>query len=180
MDPFLGEVRLLPYSYAPKGWLLCNGQILSIAQYSALFSLLGTLYGGNGTTNFALPNLQGSVVAGAGNGPGLQPWTPGMRAGSDTVALTLNEIPAHNHSLNGLDVVGTAGAPTADAWLAQDKRGGSGNIDFLTPSTTTVDTSMDPQALTLSAGGGQAHENRQPFLSLNYCIAMEGIFPQRP
>ncbi len=183
-EPFLGEVRLLPFSFAPKGWALCNGQIMPISRNTALFSLLGTMYGGNGTTNFALPNLQGnqpgSVVVGAGNGPGLQPWTPGMQAGADAVVVTLSEIPAHNHSLSGLDVVGTTAAPSADAWLGQDRRGGSGNIDFLVPSSTTVDTTMDPQALTPSAGGGQGHENRQPFLCLNYCIATEGIFPQRP
>lgn len=177
-EPFLGEVRLLPYSYAPRGWALCNGQLLPIARYSALFSLLGTMYGGNGTTNFALPNLPGCVVVGAGQGPGLQNWDVGQEEGSDSVALIMPEMPAHNHSLIGLDVVGTTGTPSADAYLGQDRRGGQGNVDFLAPSATVVDTSMDIQALSVS-GGSQAHENRQPFLALNFCIAMEGIFPAR-
>jgi microcystin-dependent protein len=178
-EPFLGEVRIMPYNYAPKGWALCNGQILPISSNSALFSLLGTNYGGNGTTTFGLPNLPGCVVVGAGQGPGLQVWDIGQQGGSDTVTLTQPEMPAHNHSLNGLDVIGTSGAPSNTAWLGQDRRGGSGNIDFLTPAATAVDASLDIQALTIS-GGGQAHENRQPFLGVNYCIALAGIFPQRP
>lgn len=177
-EPFLGEVRLLPYTFPPKGWALCNGQILPIASNSALFSIIGTMYGGNGTTNFALPNLPGCVVVGAGAGPGLQNWVPGMSEGSDTVTLIATEMPAHNHTLSGLDVVGTTGTPSANAYLGQDRRGGTGNVDFLAPSATTVDTSMDPQALSVS-GGSQAHENRQPFLALNFCIAMQGIFPPR-
>jgi microcystin-dependent protein len=180
MEPFLGEVRLLPYNYAPKGWALCNGQILPISSNSALFSLLGTNYGGNGTTTFGLPNLPGCVVVGAGQGPGLQNWDIGQEEGSDTVTLTTPEMPAHNHSLSGLDVVGTAGAPSNTAWLGQDRRGGTGNVDFLAPTATIVDTAMDPQVLTPSTGGGEAHENRQPFLGVNYCIATQGIFPQRP
>jgi microcystin-dependent protein len=118
------------------------------------------------------------VVAGAGQGPGLQDWTPGMQEGADSVTLTTNEMPAHNHTLSGLDTVGTADAPSADAYLGQDRRGGQGVINYLAPSDTTVDTSLDPQALTVS-GGSQAHENRQPFLSVNYCIALQGIFPPR-
>jgi microcystin-dependent protein len=179
MEPFIGEVRLLPYSYAPKDWALCNGQLLPIRSNSALFSILGTMYGGNGTTTFGLPNLPGCVVVGAGQGSGLQNWTPGMQAGADTVTLSANEMPAHNHSLSGLNVVGTAGAPSSTAYLGQDRRGGAGNVDFLAPSATTVDTSMDPQALT-GSGGSQSHENRQPFLAVNYCIALYGIFPSRP
>lgn len=178
MDPFLGEVRLLPYDFAPRGWALCNGQILSISSNTALFSILGTVYGGNGRTTFGLPNLPGSVVPGAGQGPKLQNWTPGMRAGEDTVTLTNAEIPAHNHSVIGLDVVGSAGTPSNDAYLARDRRGGEGVIRYLAPGDTTVDVTLAAQALTAS-GGGQPHENRQPFLSLNFCIALEGIFPPR-
>lgn len=177
-EPFLGEVRLLPYTFAPRGWALCNGQFLPIATNSALFSIIGTLYGGDGKTTFALPDLKGCVVAGAGAGPGLQPWEPGMREGTDTVTLLVNEMPAHNHTLSGLNVTGATGTPSAGAWLGQDRRGGAGNVDFLAPSTTTVDTSMDSQALSVF-GDSQPHENRQPFLALNYCIALEGIFPQR-
>lgn len=179
MEPFLGEVRLLPFNFAPKDWLACNGQLLPISRNSALFSLLGTMYGGDGKTTFAVPNLNGCVVVGAGQGPGLQPWSPGDENGADSVALTMEETPAHNHTLGGLDVTGSAGAPKTSDYLGQDRRGGSGNVDFLAPNTTTVDASMDPRALGL-AGGSQPHENRQPFVALQYCIAIQGIFPQRP
>jgi microcystin-dependent protein len=177
-EPFLGEVRLLPYSFPPKGWALCNGQLLPIASNTALFSILGTLYGGNGTTNFALPNLPGCVVPGAGQGPGLQNWTPGMSAGSNTVTLTFGEMPMHNHGISALNINGTGDAPSNTVYLAQDTRGGQGNISYLVPGTTTADKHMNPSILGLM-GGGQAHENRQPFLALNFCIAMQGIFPQR-
>jgi microcystin-dependent protein len=179
MDPFIGEVRLLPYNFAPRNWALCNGQLLPISQNTALYSLIGTMYGGNGTTTFGLPNLQGCVVPGAGHGPGLQDWTPGMQEGADSVTLEATDMPAHNHSLSGLDVSGSADAPATDAWLGRDQRGGQGVINFLAPSDTTVDTSLDTQALTVS-GGSQPHENRQPFLGVSYCIALYGIFPSRP
>lgn len=179
MEPFIGEVRLLPYNFAPRSWALCNGQLLPISSNTALFSIIGTMYGGNGTTNFALPNLQGCVVPGAGQGPGLQPWDPGMRVGTDAVTLLPNQMPQHIHTISGLDVTGDTDVPAADAYLGQDKRGGQTNINFLAPSDTEPDATLAPQALSLS-GGSQPHENRQPFLSLGFCIAIQGIFPQRP
>jgi microcystin-dependent protein len=162
MEPFIGEIRLLPFSFAPKNWALCNGQILPIQQNTALFSIIGTTYGGNGTTNFQLPNLQGQVVAGVGQGPGLSPWSWGEQQG---------EITAMNNP-------GNASTPAADAYLAKDVRGGSGGtINYmLTPGT--INTTMAPQTIGV-AGGGVAHENRQPFLALNYCIALAGVFPVR-
>lgn len=178
MEPFIGEVRLLPFTFAPRGWALCNGQLLPISQNTALFSIIGVTYGGDGKTTFALPNLQGRVVPGTGQGPGLQDWTLGMEAGEDTVTLITPEMPSHSHGVNGLDVIGTADVPTADAYLGQDRRGGQGNINYLLPTGTTPDVMLAPQALSAN-GGSQPHENRQPFLSLNFCIALQGIFPQR-
>lgn len=179
MEPFLGEVRLLPYDFAPRGWAFCNGQLVAISSNTALFSILGNRYGGNGMTTFALPNLPGRVVPGAGQGPKLKNWDIGMQAGEEVVALTNAEMAAHNHSLIGLDMVGSAGTPASDAWLARDRRGGEGTIRYLAPGGTPVDMTLAAQALT-ATGGGQAHENRQPFLSLNFCIAIEGIIPPRP
>ena len=178
MDPFIGEVRLLPYTFPPKGWALCDGQLLAIRSNTALFSIIGAIYGGDGKVTFGLPNLQGCVVPGAGQGPGLQFWDPGMRAGSETVVLTPAEMPQHSHSINGLNVTGSSGTPSAEAYLGQDKRGGKGNIDYLAPSDTAPDVILSPMALS-SVGGNQPHENRQPFISLNFCIALEGEFPQR-
>lgn len=179
MEPFLGEVRLLPYDFAPRGWALCNGQLLAIASNTALFSILGTTYGGDGRVTFALPDLPGCVVPGAGQGPGLQNWIPGMRAGEDSVTLTDAEMPAHNHNVIGLDVVASSSAPSNADYLARDRRGGEGVIRYLAPGETPVDVTLAPQALTVS-GGSEPHENRQPFLSLSFCIALEGIFPRRP
>ena len=176
MIPFIGEIRLLPYKFAPQGWALCNGQLLQISSNAELYSVIGAVYGGDGVTTFALPDLQGRVVPGVGQGPGLQEWTLGMQAGEDSVFLLGSQMPSHNHGINGLELTGIVDAPVADAYLAQDRRGGQGNINFLVSSATTPDITLSPQALSIS-GGSQAHENRQPFLSLNYYIALEGIFP---
>ncbi|MEX1033827.1 MAG: tail fiber protein [Cellvibrionaceae bacterium] len=178
MEPFIGEVRLLPYSFAPRNWALCNGQLLPISSNTALFSIIGTIYGGDGRTTFALPDLQGCAVPGVGQGPGLRNWAPGMRAGDDSVTLQESEMAAHSHGLGGLDVTGSTGTPSGNAYLGQDRRGGQGNIDYLAPSDTTLDAALAPQALSAS-GSGQPHENRQPFLSLNFCIALSGVFPPR-
>jgi microcystin-dependent protein len=180
MDPFIGEVRLLPYNFVPPGWIRCEGQLLSINQYGPLFSIINTMYGGNGKTTFALPDLRDHAVVGAGQGPGLSSWYPGTERGSDSVTLLPTEMPSHNHRLYGLDVAGEEGKPTASAFLGQDKRGGaSGNIDIMTPSGTPLDGAMDPLAMTLN-GNSQPHENRQPFLTLVHCIAYTGVYPPRP
>ncbi len=178
MEPFIGEVRLFPYTFAPQGWALCDGQLLRIAQNTALFSILGMTYGGDGKSTFALPDLRGSAVPGAGQGPGLQNWTPGMRAGEDAVMLTDAEMPAHNHGVIGLDAVASSSVPSGDDYLARDRRGGQGAIRYLAPGKTPADVTLAPAALAIS-GSGQPHENRQPFLVLNFCIALTGIFPPR-
>ncbi len=178
MDPFIGEIRLLPFSFAPHNWALCNGQILSISSNTALFSIIGVTYGGNGTTTFQLPNLQGQVVAGVGQGPGLRTWDWGEQFGENGVALLSTEMPAHNHMLTGLNNPGTLPSPAANTYLAKDARGGGGIVNYMQAAPGTLNTSMAPQTLGIS-GGGLPHENRQPFIALNYCIALYGVFPAR-
>jgi microcystin-dependent protein len=167
-QPFLGEIRIFPYNFAPRGWAFCSGQILPIAQNTALFSLLGTTYGGNGQTTFALPDLRGRVAMSSGQGPGLSPYSLGEVSGSETVTLISAQMPSHNHLMQGSNNDATDSAP-------------QGNVPAVIPSggyTATPTTQMNPAALT-QAGGNQPHTNIQPFLILNFCIALEGIFPSR-
>ena len=166
--PFLGEIRIFPYNFAPRGWAFCQGQILAIAQNTALFSLLGTTYGGNGQTTFALPDLRGRVAMSSGQGPGLSNYVIGELSGTETVTLNSTQMPAHNHLLNGSNNDATDSAP-------------QGNVPAVIPSggyTATPNTQMNPGAVT-NAGGSQPHGNLQPFLILNFCIALNGIFPSR-
>lgn len=179
MDPFIGEIRLLPYSFSPRDWAPCEGQLLPISQNTALFSILGVVYGGDGKTTFALPNLKGRAVPGVGKGPGLQSWNLGTVRGEDSVTLTTQQLPRHNHRISGLDTIGSTDVPSAEVYLGQDRRGGQGTINFLVPSETNPDTQLSAEALS-STGESQSHENRQPFLSLQFCIALKGVFPNRP
>lgn len=167
-EPFLGQIALFPYNFAPQGWAFCNGQVMSIAQNSALFALLGTTYGGNGTTTFALPDLRGRVPVGFGQGPGLQSYSLGEQAGVEAVTLIQSQMPQHYHGVN---------CNTGDP-----DQGGPGN-NFLASGqvyagAASPGQAMNPAMLT-PAGGSQPHENRPPFLALNYCIALQGIFPSR-
>lgn len=166
-EPFLGEIRLFPFNFAPNGWLLCNGQLLPINQNSALFSLLGTNYGGNGTTTFGLPNLQGSVAVHPTQGE-----NPGQAQGEETHVLTINEVPQHTHQL--VAASGAASTPVAagNAWAAT----GTKNAYAPSPSSTVA---LSPNALAVT-GGGQGHSNMQPYTVGSYCIATRGIFPSRP
>lgn len=172
-DVFLGSINLVAFNFAPRGWAFCNGQLLSIAQNTALFSLLGTTYGGNGTTNFALPNLQGRVPMHWGNGPGLPQAVLGQSGGAADVTLTLNEIAQHTHQLNGTNDGANNAGP-----------GGNTPASTAGPSPGPVYSNAASNA-TLSAsaispaGGSQPHNNMQPYLTLNFCIAMQGIFPSR-
>jgi microcystin-dependent protein len=165
--PFLGEIRVTSFSFAPKGWALCNGQLLPIVQNTALFSLLGTYYGGDGRTTFALPNLQGRVPLHAGAG-----FVQGQQGGEDRHTVTLDELPAHTHTLATATDFANASLP-AGALPAAKPRGGQ-NIYAPVGATTT----LDPAAIGPS-GGGQPHENRQPFLTLSFVISLQGIFPSR-
>lgn len=172
MEPFIGQIILAGFNFAPRGYALCQGQLLSIAQNSALFSLLGTTYGGDGITTFALPDLRGRVPMGFGNGPGLTPRVLGEESGTETVTLLVSEIPAHNHLLLANSAPGDTGAP-AGAVLAN-----SGATDREYLSTGAPNEPMSVQAIGMT-GGTLPHNNMQPYLVLNYSIALEGIFPSR-
>ena len=161
-EPFLSEIRIFSFVFAPQGWAQCNGQFLPINQNQALFSLLGTTYGGNGQTTFALPDLRSRVPMHNGNG-----FVLGQRAGEESHTLSISEMAAHTHQARASANAPTVTAPTANFWAS--------NTGF-TPYGTVGDTAMSPQSLS-NTGGSQAHENRSPYLTLNYCIALQGIFP---
>jgi microcystin-dependent protein len=165
-DPFLGEVRLMSFNFPPKGWAFCNGQLLPINQNQALFSLLGTMYGGNGQTTFALPDLRGRVPMHVGGG-----HTQGERAGETAHTVTTSELPAHLHPLNASATQATTGQPSTSVMKSTSK----GTFAWSSPQNLLA---MDPTSLT-SIGGSQPHENRQPFLTVSFCIALQGIFPSR-
>lgn len=171
MDPFLGEIRLLGCNFAPSGWAICAGQLMPIQQNTALFSLLGTTYGGNGTTTFALPDLRGNTPIGFGQGAGLSDYALGEVGGAADVTLLAADIPAHTHTVAAVAAVGTLNTPAAGL-LAQS------SIRSNLYETTTANTTMAPTAVT-STGGNQAHNNMPPYLALNFCIALQGIFPSR-
>jgi len=170
-NPFVAEIRIFTGNFAPKGWALCNGQLLPISQNTALFSLLGTTYGGNGTSNFALPNLQGSAPMQQGQGPGLSLRDLGEIGGEQTVTLLQTEMPAHSHSAQATTTSDQA-SPQNNAWAAGQK--GFGNV--YTPPAN--DKQMNPFGTSI-AGGNLPHNNMPPFLGLTFIIAMQGVFPPR-
>ena len=169
-DPFVAEIRIFGFNFAPTGWATCDGQLLPISQNTALFSLIGTFYGGNGQSNFGLPNFQGSFPLGQGQGAGLSDRFIGERSGTQNVTLLETEIPQHSHAMNATNAIGNVQAPAADAALARSpaKAFHSG----------PADSSMSFTALGV-AGSSFPHNNMPPFLTLNFCIAMQGIFPPR-
>ncbi len=174
-DPFVAEIRIFPFNFAPKGWAFCDGQILPLSQNTALFSLLGTTYGGDGKSNFALPNIQGGGAMHAGQGPGLSLRDLGETGGEQTVTLLTSEIPQHQHQFGGsVATGGGATTPTGNIWAeAPAGRGGFVNI-YGTPANVA----LNPNCL-LPTGGGLPHNNLQPYLTLNFCIALQGVYPPR-
>lgn len=174
-DQFVAEIRVFPFNFAPTGWAFCNGQILLLSQNTALFSLLGTTYGGDGRSNFALPNLQGSLVVGAGQGPGLQLWELGETQGSSQVTLLQTEMPSHTHPVTATNARSStaSGTPGSGLYLAAVIPG-----SCYVPSSKTDDTTLAATSLSIT-GGGQPHNNLQPGLALNFCVALQGIFPAR-
>ena len=173
-NPFVAEIRIFTGGFAPKGWALCDGQLLPISQNTALFSLLGTTYGGNGTSNFALPNLQGCAPMQAGQGPGLTLRDLGETAGEQTVTLLQTEMPAHSHSA----VAATGSSQTSPATNAWGKGAKLGGANQYNPSNPQTNVQMHPFATSIS-GGNLPHNNMPPFLGLTFIIALQGVFPAR-
>jgi microcystin-dependent protein len=172
-DPFVAEIRIFPFNFAPRGWAWCDGQLLPLSQNTALFSLLGTMYGGDGKSTFALPDLQGRAPMFWGQGPGLSLHDEGETGGSETVTLLESEMPSHNHSLLALGAVGNRTTPIQNS------------IARVTGATPYVPTPPEPPLVSMSdqtippAGGGAAHNNLQPYLTFYFCIALQGVFPPR-
>jgi microcystin-dependent protein len=185
-DPYVGEIRLFPFNFPPKGWAFCAGQLLPITQNTALFSLLGTQYGGNGASTFALPDLRGRVSMSSGQGLGLTNRTQGEIGGEETVQLLAPHVPAHSHVLTPSGTLRVTSA-------LGDQPSPSGTVPATESSGVTATYSNAPpdssmkaggvtfagQATAASVGGDQVHENRQPYLTLNFCIALQGVFPPR-
>ncbi|MGH7266814.1 MAG: phage tail protein [Candidatus Rokuibacteriota bacterium] len=170
-DPFVAEIRIFAGNFAPTGWAFCNGQLMPISQNTALFSLLGTTYGGDGKSTFALPDLQGRAPMHPGQGPGLSLRDLGESAGQPFVTLLDSEVPAHSHAMLALTTPATLNAPSNTAVLARSVNGNAYAVT--SPDATLAPTAIQP------AGGSLPHNNMQPFLVLNFIIALQGIFPPR-
>ena len=173
-DPFVAEIRIFPFNFAPKGWAWCDGQLLPLSQNTALFSLLGTFYGGDGKSTFALPDLQGRVPVHQGQGPGLSERFIGEAGGSETVSLLASEMPAHTHALAASAAAAYARGPSQE--LVANQNGG---VNSYAPAAASPPALLAASAIGVS-GGGQPHNNLAPYLVVNYCIALQGIYPQRP
>ncbi len=171
-EPFLAEIRIYPYNFAPRGWAFCQGQLLSISQNTALFSLLGTTFGGNGISTFGLPDLQGRVAVHVGQGNGLSPYTLGQKAGTETVTLSSLQLAPHPHPANCLDANGNQYQPNGGVW-AKDA-GLNPQYGKTKAAGTMAANIIGP------AGNNQPHANIQPYLAMNYCIALVGLYPTRP
>jgi len=171
-EPFIAEIRIFAGNFAPRSWAFCNGQLLPVAQNTALFSLIGTTYGGDGRTTTALPNLQGRAPMHPGRGPGLTSRHLGERGGVETVTLTEAQMPNHNHTLMSSSSPGTTFSPTDNSVLARSV-GGNAFDD-----TDNLNSSLNEGTIT-ETGGSQAHNNMQPYLAINYIIALQGLYPSR-
>lgn len=176
-EPYISQIEAFPFGYAPKNWALCAGQLLPINQYQALFSLIGTYYGGDGVRNFALPDLRGRVALGFGQGTGLSNYAIGQQGGQEGHTLVVTETPTHTHTINATNNGATGGSnvPGASVTLGSGYATSSGSpaVNIYSADSATIPMGS------LGATGGQAHENRMPYLALNYCIALAGIYPSR-
>jgi len=179
MDPFVAEIRIFPFNFAPKGWAFCDGQILPLSQNTALFSLLGTTYGGDGKSNFALPNLQGRTAMFYGQLAGGGLYDIGETGGTETVTLQTSNLPAHNHTVNATTVKGTSNDPSNNLLCEgqYSNQGNTGAVDYYGPDTSATKT-MSPQTIG-PAGNSFPHNNMMPYLTLNFCIALQGVYPPR-
>ena len=171
-DPFVAEIRIFAFQFAPKGWAFCDGQLLPLSQNTALFSLLGTTYGGDGKSTFALPDMQGNAPMHPGQGPGLSLHDLGETGGSQFVTLLESEIPSHTHNLMDQQALADSNVPTGFS-IARV----TGATPYLAPAGAPL-VSMSPNAV-VPAGGDLPHNNMQPYLTLNFCIALQGVFPPR-
>ncbi len=176
-DQYLGEIRMAGFNFAPRGWALCNGQLLAIAQNTALFSLLGTTFGGNGVSTFQLPNLQSRVPIHMGQGVGLSTYVIGQSAGTEDVTLLSAHMPSHNHLISASSTTGTVTSPSG-TFAAQINSGTPRAPVVADAFSNTANVTMAPTALSMS-GGNQPHSNIQPYLTINFIIALSGIFPSR-
>jgi microcystin-dependent protein len=171
-QPYIGQIQQFGFNFAPRNWAFCNGATIAISQNEALFSILGTTYGGNGTTTFGLPNTQDRSVMNWGQGTGLTNYTLGEVAGADSVTLTTAEMPTHNHTLYATGGSAAELTPTQNGWF------GIIALPGKLFSTAAVNTQMSPNQL-MKSGGSQPHENDQPYIGTNFCVALFGIFPSR-
>jgi len=170
MTPFVGQIQAFGFNFAPRGWAKCDGQLLAISQYNALFSLLGTMYGGDGRTTFGLPDLRGRSIVGIGTGPGLSNIKQGEKGGSENATLTINNMPNHNHSVQVQVNTGVGSEPDPTGFIANEPNG------FAEDATANAHLGGVTQA---SVGGGQSFGIRSPFLGIEVCIALEGVYPSR-
>lgn len=168
MDPFIGQIMMFGGNFAPRGWAFCDGQLLSISAHSSLFSILGTIYGGDGVSSFALPDMRGRAAIGKGTGPGLTPRIEGHRMGEEHVTLTVSQIPSHHHNPQASSQVGNEQLPIGNV---SAEEGAPNPIFQNTPNGVMKETT--------NTGGGQSHDNMQPSIVMNYVIALEGIYPSR-
>lgn len=180
-EPFIGEIRMVGFNYPPKGWAFCYGQLLEISQHKDLYELIGTVYGGDGHTTFALPDLRGRVAIAAGSGPGLSNRNLGQKGGAQTVVLNVTEMPSHNHGatalVRGSTSKGTASSPENAVWAVDGSVGATPYMQS-TPNVNMQDNSVEVSVT--DTGGDQSHNIMQPFLVVNFIIALEGLFPPRP
>ena len=170
MDPFVAEVRIFPFNFPPKGWAFCNGQLLPLSQNTALFSLLGTTYGGNGKSNFALPDMQGNAPMHPGQGPGLSLHDLGEIGGSETVTLLQPEIPSHTHSVSAATI------DIADSNVPTNNNIGKASTKVFNTTGTAMQMNVNTIGI---AGGSLPHNNMMPYLTFNFCIALQGVYPPR-
>ena len=178
MDPFVGEIRAVGFNFAPRGWALCQGQLMAISQNTALFSILGTTYGGDGRTTFALPDLRSRIIVQPGQGPGLSNYSQGQQSGSETQTLTGNQMAAHTHTLSGVTVNANSAAGSTAA-PAGNVLGSNTKVQHYAASPDMQMAAGSVSGTTTATGGGTPHANTMPSLGMYYIISLSGIYPQR-
>jgi microcystin-dependent protein len=181
MDPYLGEIRMFAGNYAPENWQLCDGTLLNISEYPALYSLVGTTWGGNGQTTFAVPDLRGRIPVGMGTGTGLTARILAQTGGTSSVQLTQSNLPAHTHTLSVSNQPASSAAVTQGAGLAQPIAGSANRVvRYAPPSVTPVQLTFDADSISTATGGNQPHTNVMPWLAIQYIICLVGLYPERP